>query len=601
MAEVWPCVADTPLVLVSANREVRLPGIAALSPFLEPSGATAKPEVAVSAPGPTPAPVESWLRTASQTVPTIAARATRRLPETAPGTLVASSPLPAIAGPATGPVPMGAERMLVSSAATARAPFVPAVQMQALALLADVQRTTLGFERSRLRPVPPASQRPDNVVVLRPIWTIGVTPPEQQNSGPVTTIPQPGFIPVEYHAQRMRSEPACTLPWQTPRLQPAPPRFVVRAVFDRVEEEALAQKPARKEPAFAEVFAMPEAKKRSNRSLGMAGKAIAAGLVIGGMWLGTSVVRLSRQPVSVSQNVFGSPATSSPSAALSAGTRQTAPGPGPAEATGPMAWMHKALANRASYQAGDNFHDGMQAWGSAPKAFSPGWQRHPDGYVRPGDLAIFSPSLKLSDYRFEFFGQVDRKSMGWVVRAKDPDNYYAMKVKVLEAGLRPIIAVIHYPVVGGKPGHQVETPLNVMVHNNKPFQVAINVKGSHFSASIEGEEVDSWSDAAFPSGGVGFFAEAGESARLYWMKVTRNDDWLGRVCSMLAGSDSGTQTTSELWGPGFGDPHPGGVPRPASPEGAGNVSLAAAGLGLPGFKARRTRDSKYGRYQPWSS
>jgi hypothetical protein len=602
---VWQPVGATPLSLLSAPGALRLPGIVALSPLSEPSGARLRPEVAAPAGCPAPAPVESWLRVAAETSTTMAVQAGCRLPELEPPALVGSGPLPVIAGPVAGAPPVGAECLLVSTAATARTPYAAATRLQTFALEVSTRRTARGVEKPSLTPTPAAPEPPNHIVVLGPIWTISVAPPEPESSQLRPTIPQPGFIPVDYHTQRMRGEPVCSLPWQTSHLQPAPPRFVVRPVFDRLEEAAPAQKPARKGPAFAEIFTMPEVKKHSNRSRVFAYKAIAAGLVIGAMWLGTGVVRLG-QSVAVStrgsrQNVFSGPDAASPGPSLSAAARKPAPAPGRSAATGPVGWIRNVLADRASYQAGDNFREGMQSWGSAPKAYAAGWQRNRDGYVRPGELALFGPTLKLADYRFEFFGQVEQKSMGWVVRAKDPQNYYAMKVKVLTAGLRPVIAVVHYPVVGGKPGHSVETPLNVMVHNNRPFQVAINVKGSHFSASIDGEEVDSWSDDALPSGGVGFFAEAGASARLYWMKVTRNDDWLGRVCGKLSGSGSGAQVTTELWGPAFADPQPGGNPRPAAPSDAGNVTLAAAGLGLPAFKSRRVKDSKYLRYQPWNS
>jgi hypothetical protein len=602
---VWQPVGATPLSLLSAPGELRLPGIVALSPLAEPSGAKLRPEVAAPVGCPAPVPLESWLRVAAEISTTMAVPAGCRLPELETPALVGSGPMPVMAGPVAGAPPVGAECLLVSTAATARAPYAPVVQMPPFLLTASTRQTARGVEQPSLTATPAAPKPPNHIAVLGPIWTISVTTLEPENSAPLPTIPQPGFIPVDYHTQRMRGEPVCRLPWQTSHLQPAPPRFVVRPVFDRLEEGAPAPKPARKGPAFAEVFTMPEVKKHSNRSRVFAYKAIAAGLVIGAMWLGTGVVRLGHSvAVSTSgsrQNVFSGPDGASPGPSLSAAARKPVHAPGQSATTGPVGWIHNALANRASYQAGDNFREGMQAWGSAPKAYAAGWQRNRDGYVRPGELALFGPTLKLADYRFEFFGQVDQKSMGWVVRAKDPQNYYAMKVKVLTAGLRPIIAVVHYPVVGGKPGHSVETPLNVMVHNNRPFQVAINVKGSHFSASIDGEEVDSWSDDALPSGGVGFFAEAGASARLYWMKVTRNDDWLGRVCGKLSGSGSGAQVTTELWGPAFADPQPGGNPRPAAPSDAGNVTLAAAGLGLPAFKARRAKDSKYLRYQPWNS
>jgi hypothetical protein len=494
----------------------------------------------------------------------------------------------------------------------------PEAVFLAIARPAGRQHTNAGFEKPGLTPIPAAPMLPNHIEAPRPIWKFSVTPPERQSCGPLPavplpTVPLPDFIPVDYHVQRMRGEPVSRLLWQTTTFQLLAPRFVVRPVFDRLERAAPARKTARKGPAIAEIVTMPpKARKHSNRWLGLAGKAIAASLAIGAMWLGTGVVKLSRQLAASGQDGFSDGALS-PGPSLSAGARGAAPAGDAASGRvgGPVAWAHKAIANRASYQAGDNFRQGMQAWGSTPKAYAPGWQRNRDGYVRPGELALFGPSLKLADYRFEFFGQVEAQSMGWVVRAKDPQNYYAMKVKVLEAGLRPVIAMVHYAVVGGKTGRSVETPLNVMVHNNRPFQVAVNVKGSRFSASIDGEEVDSWSDEALPSGGVGFFAEAGGSARLYWMKVTGNDDWLGRVCGMLTGSGSGKQVTSELWGPGplwgpgLPDSSPGGHPRPAEPDGAGNVTLAAAGLGLPVRKARRARELSYQRYQPryqaWNS
>ena len=154
--------------------------------------------------------------------------------------------------------------------------------------------------------------------------------------------------------------------------------------------------------------------------------------------------------------------------------------------------------------------------------------------MNTGALALFRPTLKFNDYRMEFFGQIETKSIGWTVRATDAKNYHAMKLTVVEAGIRPFVALVHYNVVDGKSGHRTQTPLNVMVHNNRPMQFAVDVRGNRFVTSIDGEEVDSFIDNTLVAGGVGFFSEAGERARLYWMRVSRNDDWLGHVCAMLA-------------------------------------------------------------------
>src|SRR5260370_11968924 len=135
-----------------------------------------------------------------------------------------------------------------------------------------------------------------------------------------------------------------------------------------------------------------------------------------------------------------------------------------------------------------------------------------------------------------------------------------MKLTVVEAGIRPFVAWVPYNVVAGKSVQRTQTPLNIMVHNNRPMQCAVDVHGNRFVTSIDGEEVDSFLDNTLVAGGVGFFSEAGERARLYWMRVTRNDDWLGHVCAMLAeeaGANAGGLRRPEL--PGVG-------PAPALPR-----------------------------------
>ena len=125
---------------------------------------------------------------------------------------------------------------------------------------------------------------------------------------------------------------------------------------------------------------------------------------------------------------------------------------------------------------------------------------------------MFSPSANYKDYRLEFFGQVESKSMGWVVRAQDKQNYYAMKFTVIEPGLRPILALVTYPVVGGKPGHKLTTPLSAMVHNRQAYHVAVDVRGSRFTTSIEGEQVSSFTDSALAQGGMDLLDRARRDA-----------------------------------------------------------------------------------------
>ena len=82
--------------------------------------------------------------------------------------------------------------------------------------------------------------------------------------------------------------------------------------------------------------------------------------------------------------------------------------------------------------------------------------------------------------------------------------------------------------------------------------------------------MDSWTDDALKVGGIGFFSEAGESARLYWMRVTKNQDWLGRVCAYLS-SESGSDS-ADLW---RGEA-PQSPARPSQPPPASRVDATLA-------------------------
>ena len=463
----------------------------------------------------------------------------------------------------------------------------PVITLPQLTVSTIAEHAAGGFEIPCPTAAQPKPTQPNSkVVVLKPMPTVSLTaaaplgvPPEEER--PALAIPTPGLIALDFYCQRGNGSAVPLFQWHGPAIAPQLPRLGLKPAFEKLEDLVLRK---RTTPAIAEVFSITDARKGSgNATVRHAVKAIAAGLMVAtALWFGAAGSRVGTQMTAVSR-VAEVPADV-PTVAADAGLSR--PESSKSGATGPLAWVRQTIANRAAVQLTDSFSGGMQAWGSAPKTWAPGWSRHPDGYVHTGPLALFQPSMTFADYRLEFFGQIENKSIGWAVRAHDPKNYYAMKFRVVEPGLRPIIAISHYPVVGGKAGRSVEVPLNVMVHNNTPFQVAVLVKGHRFVTSVDGQEVDSWTDDTLASGGVGFFSEAGEHARLYWMKVSRNTDLLGRVCAYLSGGSEG-QATADLWWPDI----PGGTPRPSAPAGPQSVALAA----LPAAFWRKRRSP------PWSS
>jgi hypothetical protein len=143
-----------------------------------------------------------------------------------------------------------------------------------------------------------------------------------------------------------------------------------------------------------------------------------------------------------------------------------------------------------------------------------GWGGDTNGSHAGRQITIYRPSLKLSDYRIEFQGEIDSKSIGWVFRAMDPYNYYAMKLAIVTPGLAPKMALIKYAIVQGHETEVGRVPLDMAARNDTVFNVRVDVRGSKFSTFVQGQPVDVWTDEQIKSGGVGFLNERAERARI---------------------------------------------------------------------------------------
>ena len=106
-----------------------------------------------------------------------------------------------------------------------------------------------------------------------------------------------------------------------------------------------------------------------------------------------------------------------------------------------------------------------------------GWGGDPSGLHAGRQITIYRPSLKLSDYRFEFQGSIDTKSIGWVFRASDPNNYYAMKLMTVSSGLSPKVALFKYLVANGKQTQVGRVPIDLAVQPDTVFNVRVDVRG----------------------------------------------------------------------------------------------------------------------------
>jgi hypothetical protein len=200
---------------------------------------------------------------------------------------------------------------------------------------------------------------------------------------------------------------------------------------------------------------------------------------------------------------------------------------------GPMGNIQQTILKRAAISLSDDFRSGLGEW-----AGNGDWSRHwaydPAGFIKTGPLAIFTPSIPLTDYSMEFLGQIEKKSIGWVFRAQNLNNYYATKITLVSNGPLPSAFVERFAVINGKEDRREKLVLPVPVRPDTLYRVRMELRGSAFTLLVQGRLVDHWSDERIKSGGIGFFSGKGEQARLRWVEVTHQYDFLGRLCAFLA-------------------------------------------------------------------
>ncbi len=195
--------------------------------------------------------------------------------------------------------------------------------------------------------------------------------------------------------------------------------------------------------------------------------------------------------------------------------------------------LKDSIGRRAAIELGDDFRAGLGSW-QGRDGWSDTWDYDAAGFLRPGGLAVFQPSLELSDYRFEFLGAIERRAMSWVYRAQDLDNYQVGRIVILDPGPLPKVIFERYAVIGGKPGPKTQRTLFMTVHTDNMFRVRVDAQGDSLTTLVQGQVVDTFNDSRLRTGGVGFFSAKGEQSRLRWIEVSHQYDTLGRLCALLA-------------------------------------------------------------------
>jgi len=163
----------------------------------------------------------------------------------------------------------------------------------------------------------------------------------------------------------------------------------------------------------------------------------------------------------------------------------------------------------------EHFDGGLHQWVGGTED----WKVDVAG-VRPGSLALYSPSLEIPNYVFEFLARIEQKGVSWVFRAANCTDYYKATLAVAPGGGYEFRRLA---VIGGlAEGATIRmAPPAAPAHSGRTaLTIRTRVAGSEFTISLDGQTIDTWTDARLTSGGIGFVGSPEERARLYWVKVT---------------------------------------------------------------------------------
>ena len=136
--------------------------------------------------------------------------------------------------------------------------------------------------------------------------------------------------------------------------------------------------------------------------------------------------------------------------------------------------------------------------------------------VRTGSLALFLPTLEMSDYDLEFLARIDSRTVNWVVRATGSNTYLRCTLSAAEGGQVEFSRAV---VKGGAAEAAVVSSQRAPGKPRTAMTVRMSVAGPVFSVSVDGKGIDTWVDDRLATGGIGFMGTADDRARIYWVRV----------------------------------------------------------------------------------
>src|SRR6185369_8861349 len=160
----------------------------------------------------------------------------------------------------------------------------------------------------------------------------------------------------------------------------------------------------------------------------------------------------------------------------------------------------------------EHFESGLSKWQGAIED----WMVDAAG-VRAGSLALFTPTIDRRDYEMEFLARMESRSVTWVFRAANLNDYYRAGIAITpEGGYEFQRGSVIHGVSESVPATRIDMALN----RRNAITIRLRAAGNEFTVWLNGQAIDSWSDSRLPAGGIGFIGAADDRARIYWVRLS---------------------------------------------------------------------------------
>lgn len=212
--------------------------------------------------------------------------------------------------------------------------------------------------------------------------------------------------------------------------------------------------------------------------------------------------------------------------------------------SGSSTWkqFEKKIASRASVEFDEDFRSGIASW-EGKGDWSRSWGYDKTGVVRPGSFAIFVPSASLRDYVAEIKASIDKRSLLWSVRASGASDHHAFRLSLTRDGAHKRFQLDRWSVVNSKSGPVKSMPIPPQSRVPEVIYVRAEVTGDTVTTYLNDSVIDSFSDPRLPSGGLALSGAGSDRALIYSVRITHQNDFLGKLCSFLAPQPIANQGT----------------------------------------------------------